>query len=701
MRIGEVLISTGRITSAALEQALGEQRLSGGRIGTNLVELELITLDDLAAALARQHEVPAASVAHFLAADERCLARVPRALCERYGVFPLHVGLRGEVRLAMQDPRNFEHVDAVRFAVGARVEPWVAPELRLWSFLERRCGVVRPPRLLRLAHLDEEEPTGSGEPLAVGAGGGAVAPRGAPATSAEDVVALVIEAEPEDPDDDEPEGVPDALAPLLHAAAPGRAPRPTGPVAPAAVPGRTPRPTGPTFPAVIARSPTPAGPAARQPGLASPVGAAPRSARPMGPAPSVPVPGPAVRTSALTEPPPAPTGPTYVSEPNRRPTPTGPARPVSGGKPPRLATQRTMPTAPPAEADELVLLDEVPRAPRLPAVLEEPTLRDPEDRREEERPTLPERAPIRRPSPPLREAPTEREGPSALVAEVTEVDLDFEEPPSEVQGQGARGPAPRRPTPPPDESDLPPLPPAQPLTASQVFPGDELELDNLAEDSRELLAPPLDDRDLAGTEADPFDEDDEPAPGRASFVAAGDEANPFEDEKLPTQVRSGPPEEGALTLGAVLRRIALARDGESIGRLALTGVSRGASLAVLFDLRDGAACAHASTGASIAEAEVTRFRLPVATSFLLREAVERQAAVWGTVDEDPLQQVIAAYMRSAEPAEACVVPIEDGEGLVQLLCVQRSGGSFTREAYEEAVQVADTASSALARLRGM
>ena len=74
MRLGELLVQAGLLSRQQIEQALRGQVMWGGRLGTNLVELQLLDLDTLSRVLARQHALPAAFAVHFEAAD-RALAR--------------------------------------------------------------------------------------------------------------------------------------------------------------------------------------------------------------------------------------------------------------------------------------------------------------------------------------------------------------------------------------------------------------------------------------------------------------------------------------------------------------------------------------------------------------------------------------------------------------------------------------------------
>jgi len=55
MRLGELLIQEKLITSQALEEALEAQVVHGGRLGTNLLELGLLSEKDLARMLGQIH----------------------------------------------------------------------------------------------------------------------------------------------------------------------------------------------------------------------------------------------------------------------------------------------------------------------------------------------------------------------------------------------------------------------------------------------------------------------------------------------------------------------------------------------------------------------------------------------------------------------------------------------------------------------
>ena len=61
----------------------------GGRLGTNLIELGFIDLDELAARSGTQHRLPAALARHFEKADRRAAALLSPDVAERYSCVPL------------------------------------------------------------------------------------------------------------------------------------------------------------------------------------------------------------------------------------------------------------------------------------------------------------------------------------------------------------------------------------------------------------------------------------------------------------------------------------------------------------------------------------------------------------------------------------------------------------------------------------
>jgi Type II secretion system (T2SS), protein E, N-terminal domain len=150
LRLGDLLVSRGLITSEQLADALFAQRQFGGRLGTNLVELGFVSDDQLALCLSQQLAVPFAKPDALASIPRDVIARLPAAVAAKYRAVPLRYEV-GELHLGMADPQNFAKLDEINFALGIRVRPYVVTEVALNYALERYYGLPREARLMQAA----------------------------------------------------------------------------------------------------------------------------------------------------------------------------------------------------------------------------------------------------------------------------------------------------------------------------------------------------------------------------------------------------------------------------------------------------------------------------------------------------------------------------------------------------------------------
>lgn len=152
MRLGELLVKDGVITPEQLEAALSHQVLHGGRFGSNLVELNCLSIEMLAKALGRQHQKPAALEAHYAQIDAALAAQLTPELAAAWHAVPL--GRTGpnasQVAIATTDP----FTDDIRFELQAIFEAEIveaiAPEMRLYYWLEQVYKIARLNRFKRI-----------------------------------------------------------------------------------------------------------------------------------------------------------------------------------------------------------------------------------------------------------------------------------------------------------------------------------------------------------------------------------------------------------------------------------------------------------------------------------------------------------------------------------------------------------------------
>jgi len=138
VRLGELLLRERRVTPTQLQEALTYQRSNGGRLGTSLVKLGILTDDDISDVLSRQYGVPAVDLKDF-AYDPALLRLIPAETAAKYNVIP--VGRSGNtLTLAMTDPTNVFAMDDIKFRTGLNVEPVVASETAIQAAVVHHYG---------------------------------------------------------------------------------------------------------------------------------------------------------------------------------------------------------------------------------------------------------------------------------------------------------------------------------------------------------------------------------------------------------------------------------------------------------------------------------------------------------------------------------------------------------------------------------
>jgi hypothetical protein len=139
-RLGEILVKQGACSEAAVRDALKNQIIFGGRLGTNLLELQAVTEEALAKALGMQHGLPSLHGPQTL--DPAAVALVTSEVADRCDAIPFLLQDR-RLALVVVDPRNLAMLDEVAFVTGRAVHPIVAPESRVWALLKETYAIDR------------------------------------------------------------------------------------------------------------------------------------------------------------------------------------------------------------------------------------------------------------------------------------------------------------------------------------------------------------------------------------------------------------------------------------------------------------------------------------------------------------------------------------------------------------------------------
>ena len=143
-----MLLRDGRLTEDQLKRALTAQAKDGGRLGTVLFEHGLVDLEALTVYLGLELGIPIATGAMLERAKRAAVRLLQPAQAFKFKVVPLVVQDR-QLIAAVEDPHDFATLEALTHQTGYRVLPRVAPEVRIYYYIERYYGVARPARFVK------------------------------------------------------------------------------------------------------------------------------------------------------------------------------------------------------------------------------------------------------------------------------------------------------------------------------------------------------------------------------------------------------------------------------------------------------------------------------------------------------------------------------------------------------------------------
>jgi len=135
--LGEIFVANGLIAQITLERALARSKRLGKRLGTLLEEMELITGEELAAALAEQYgcRVVGNFARHTFSPE--LLELVPIDVAMQNMLFPLKIE-NGRLALAMADPTETRIVSNLAANHGLTIIPFIATRKDIMAAISRQ-----------------------------------------------------------------------------------------------------------------------------------------------------------------------------------------------------------------------------------------------------------------------------------------------------------------------------------------------------------------------------------------------------------------------------------------------------------------------------------------------------------------------------------------------------------------------------------
>ncbi|MGZ8869367.1 MAG: GspE/PulE/PilB domain-containing protein [Thermoanaerobaculia bacterium] len=134
--LGDMLLAANLIDEVQMQIALAEQRQTGKRFGSTLVELKFIDENVLAAFLSKQIDVPCISLLH-IEIPKKLIRKMTRGLAHECKAVPVRIDERNRLEVAMADPTDSEVVERLEDAVGMEIAPLIAPESSIRMIIDR------------------------------------------------------------------------------------------------------------------------------------------------------------------------------------------------------------------------------------------------------------------------------------------------------------------------------------------------------------------------------------------------------------------------------------------------------------------------------------------------------------------------------------------------------------------------------------
>ena len=152
--LGRLLVESGAVTRAALDDAREEQRRSGRRLGAVLLRKGLVDEVQVARAVATQMGLT--YVAPPLSPEPAALKKIQPGLARSKGVLPLSLKGR-KLTVAIGDPLEADVIDDLRFQSGCHIDPVVAPPSAVARAVRDAYGGELPELLDRLGSMATPE----------------------------------------------------------------------------------------------------------------------------------------------------------------------------------------------------------------------------------------------------------------------------------------------------------------------------------------------------------------------------------------------------------------------------------------------------------------------------------------------------------------------------------------------------------------
>lgn len=140
-RIGEILYKRGQVQKLELAKAVKTAQKTGRTTGEVLVEMGVVTEDQVASALAKQFNMGYVDLDEIKIPDhiERL---IPKDVIKKNRVLPMGE-TDGRIQLIITDPRDLDTIDLIRFRVNKEIDCFLASPSKVKNYIDKATDEVR------------------------------------------------------------------------------------------------------------------------------------------------------------------------------------------------------------------------------------------------------------------------------------------------------------------------------------------------------------------------------------------------------------------------------------------------------------------------------------------------------------------------------------------------------------------------------
>ena len=134
-KLGELLIESGLLTIDKLKDALEIQKSTGKRLGEALIDMKIISEEEMAFSLAMQLKIPFIDLIDYSIKND-IMDCIPEEVCQKFICIPLSMK-NNILDVAMADPLDLHIMKDLQFITGYNIQPAISTRSQIMDKLQR------------------------------------------------------------------------------------------------------------------------------------------------------------------------------------------------------------------------------------------------------------------------------------------------------------------------------------------------------------------------------------------------------------------------------------------------------------------------------------------------------------------------------------------------------------------------------------